>query len=79
VALEEVEEGVLVGADLDQDDVVVAGLEEAVDRLEVALRRRPAAYPLATVSGETCSVAPAKPSVSGSSASTGQPATDQRK
>ncbi len=43
LALEEVAETLLVGADLDQDDVIEAGLAVAIDRLEMPVRGRAAA------------------------------------
>ena len=46
LALEKIEETVLIRSDLQQDEVVVASLEEAIDGLEMTVRRRPAAYDL---------------------------------
>ena len=80
MTLEELDELVLLRSDLDQDDMVVAGLHVAVDGAQVPVRREgPQLMDSATVSGETCLLAAANPLVSGSSAITGQPATDQRK
>ena len=38
LALEEIEERILMRPDLDKDDVIVASLDEAIDRLEMMLR-----------------------------------------
>ena len=45
--LEQIEETVLIRSDLQQDDVIVAGLDEAVDRLEMTVPPRPGATPKA--------------------------------
>jgi hypothetical protein len=41
--LEEFKELVLVWADLNEDDVIVTGLDVVIDRLQMAIRRWPAA------------------------------------
>ena len=38
LVLEEIEERILMRPDLDKDDVIVASLDEATDRLEMMLR-----------------------------------------
>jgi hypothetical protein len=50
-----------------------------MDRVEMTLGDGPQLTGWLTASGDTCLLAAANPSVSGSSAITGQPATDQRK
>jgi hypothetical protein len=79
LALEQVEEAVLIRTDLDEDHVIVA----RPMKRSIASRWRSSDGPqltdLATTSGVTCSLAAAKSSVSGNSACTGQPVTAQRK
>jgi len=44
MTLEEIDKRILLRADLGQDDMIVAGLDVAIDRLKMALGRRSARY-----------------------------------
>src|SRR2546430_13906015 len=44
MTLEEIHKRILLRADLGQDDMIVAGLDVAIDRLKMALWRRSAGY-----------------------------------
>jgi len=79
LALEKFDEPILLRSDLHQDNVIVARRDIALDRLQMISADGPQLMSWETVSDETCLLAAANPSVSGNSAMTGHPVTDQRK
>jgi len=79
-ALEQIEEIVLIAANLHKDKVVEARVDKFADGFEMALHRRPPQLNLsATTSALRYWLAAANALLSGNSAWTGQPVSAQRK